>query len=344
VLPDRFETGTPNGPGLAGLGAAVEFILNTGIETIRRKEHQLTVQLLEQLGHIPGIIIYGPNTPDYQVAVASFNLATVGPEEVGTVLDEVFNIMVRTGLHCSPQAHMTIGTIEHGTVRVSTGFFNTPEEIDYFIDAIREIAAKAGQTAFPQREAEAAETGDFVSGYKIQRTSPCFTDAHKIRVIASLPRSVEELLPYLNAVLRGSYQEEEKTVTFSFEKRPVIVEPEQIILGKTEDIDKAKEILDNVIRILNKVAREQDNILPSRKPQLQLSPYAIYKHLPRTNCKECGEMSCLAFATGLIQDRCEVKQCPALQEPAHGQALQAIQKLLYDYFEGQLPTGEEFVL
>ena len=345
VLPDRFETGTPNGPGLAGLGAAVEFILNTGIETIRRKEHQLTVQLLEQLGHIPGIIVYGPNNPDCRVAVVSFNLTNVDPEEVGTVLDEVFNIMVRTGLHCSPQAHLTIGTIEHGTVRVSPGFFNTPEEIDYFIDAVREIAAKAVQAAFPQREAEAAETGGYISGYKIQRTSPCFTDAQKIRVIASLPCSVEELMPYLNAVLRGgSYQEEGKSFTFLYEKRPVIVEPEQITLGKTEDIDKAKEILDNVIKILNKVARERDNTLPSRKPQLQLSPYAIYKHLPRTNCKDCGEMTCLAFATRLIQEHCEAKQCPALHEPAHVQALQAIQKLLRNYFEGQLPTGEEFVL
>ncbi len=344
VLPDRFETGTPNGPGLAGLGAAVEFILNTGIETIRRKEQQLTVQLLERLGHIPGIIIYGPNNPDCRVAVVSFNLTAVDPEEVGTVLDEVFNIMVRTGLHCSPQAHLTIGTIEHGTVRVSPGFFNTPEETDYFIDAVRKIAAKAGQTAFSQREAGAAETGDFVSGYKIQRTSPCFTDAHKIRVIASLTRSVEELLPYLNAVLRGSYQQEGKTFTFSYEKRPVVVEAEQIILGKTENIDKAKEILDNVIKILNKVARERDNIVPSSKPRLQLSPYAIYKHLPRTNCRECGEMTCLAFATGLIQEQCEMKQCPPLKEVSHGQERQAIQKLLDDYFGGQLPAGEEFVL
>jgi ArsR family metal-binding transcriptional regulator len=103
-------------------------------------------------------------------------------------------------------------------------------------------------------------------------------------------------------------------------------------------------LLDNVIKILNKVARERDNIVPSSRPQLQLSPYAIYKYPPRTNCKDCGEMTCLAFATGLIQDRCEVKQCPSLHEPSYEQARQAIQKLLDNYFEGQLPTGEEFVL
>ena len=344
TLPDGFETGTPNGPGLAGLGAAIEFILSTGIDTIRQKEHQLTAQLLEQLGHIPGIIVYGPQNPERRVAVVSFNLPEVNPEEVGAVLDEVFSIMVRTGLHCSPQAHRTIGTIEHGTVRVSPGFFNTPEEIDYFIDAIREIAAKAEQTAFPLRETEASETGDFVPGYKILRTSPCFADSHKIRTIASLSRNIEGLLPYLNAALRGSYHEEGKTFTFSYEKRPVVVEAEQIILGKTENIDKVKEILDNVIKILNRVARERDNIVPSTKPRPQLSPYALYKHLPRTNCKECGEMTCLAFATGLIQERYEMKQCPALKEFPQEQERRMIQELLDDYLGGKLPTGEEFVV
>ncbi len=344
VLPDRFETGTPNGPGLAGLGAGIEFILSTGIETIRQKEHQLTAQLLEQLSHIPGMIIYGHNDPDRRVAVVSFNVSKVNPEEVGAVLDEVFNVMVRTGLHCSPQAHRTIGTIDHGTVRVSPGCFNTSQEIDYFIDAVKEIAAQAGQTAFLQRETGGASTGNFVTGYKILRTSPCLADPNKIRTIASLSRNVEGLLPYLNAVLRGSYHEEGKTFTFSYEKRPVVVEAEQIILGKTENIDKVKEILDNVIKILNRVARERNNITPSTRPRPQLSPYALYKHLPRTNCKKCGEMTCLAFATGLIQERYEVKQCPPLKEVSREQEQQAIQKLLDDYFGGQLPTGEEFVV
>jgi cysteine desulfurase family protein len=344
TLPDGFETGTTNGPGLAGLGAAIEFILSTGIDTIRQKEHRLTAQLLEQLSRIPGINIYGPNDPDRQVAVVSFNVFKVNPEEVGTVLDEVFNVMVRTGLHCSPQAHRTIGTVDYGTIRVSPGFFNTCEEIDYFIDAIREIAAKAGQATCPLRGTETASTGDFVTGYKILRTSPCHADPNKIRTIASLPRNVEELLPYLNAVLRGSYHEEGKTFTFSYEKRPVVVEAEQIILGKTENMDKVKEILDNVIKILNKVACERDNITPSTRPRPQLSPYALYKHLPRTNCKECGEMTCLAFATGVIQERHGMEQCHALQEPSHEQERQAIQKLLDDYFGSQLPAGEEFVL
>ncbi len=124
----------------------------------------------------------------------------------------------------------------------------------------------------------------------------------------------------------------------------MIVGADQITVGKTENIDKVKEILDNVIKILNKVTRERDNITPSTRPRPQLSPYALYKHLPRTNCRECGEMTCLAFATGLIQERYEMAQCPALQEPSREQERQVIQKLLDDYFGGQLPAGEELVL
>jgi ArsR family metal-binding transcriptional regulator len=148
----------------------------------------------------------------------------------------------------------------------------------------------------------------------------------------------------LNAVLRGSYHEEGKTFTFSYEKRPVVVEAEQIILGKTENIDKVKEILDKVLKILNKVARERDEIVPSTRPKPQLSPYTIYKHLPRTNCKKCGEMTCLAFAAGLIQERYAAEQCPPLKEVSFEEERRAIQKLLDDYFGGQLPAGEEFVL
>jgi ArsR family metal-binding transcriptional regulator len=112
---------------------------------------------------------------------------------------------------------------------------------------------------------------------------------------------------------------------------------------RTENIDKVKEILDKVIMILNKVARERDSIIPSSMPQQQLSPYVLYKHLPRTNCRECGEMTCLAFAAGLIQERYEMSQCPFLLEPSHEKERQAINKLLVDYFGGQLPAGEEFV-
>jgi len=342
VLPGRFETGTSNGPGIAGLGAALEFILETGIEVIRQKEQMLTGMILEKLQQIAGIELYGVLDLDRRVGVISFNILDVNPEEVGTVLDEVFGIMVRTGLHCAPEAHKTIGTIERGTVRVSPGFFNTPEEIDYFIEAVQEIAKKAGHPL--SRAEEKAATGDFLTGYRIQQTSPCFSDEKKIRVVASLPSDIEELFPYLNAVLRGNYNQEEKSFTFSYEDRPVVLQPNQMTLGKTEDLTKAKEVFDAVIKILNKVYAERDRIVPTTKAQIQLSPFSFYKHLPRTNCKKCGELTCLAFAVGVIQGRYKLEQCPTLQEPSYGQQKAAIEKQLAEYFENLLPAGEEFVL
>jgi len=337
ILPDRFETGTPNGPGLAGLGAGVKFILGTGVDVIRVKERHLTSMILERISQVPGIIIFGPRDPDYQVAVVSFNVQNVNPEEVGTILDEVYDIAVRVGLHCSPQAHRTIGTIDTGTVRVSPGFFTTPADIDYFIDAIKEIARKAGHVS---RRRGKADPDLFVAGYKIQRAAPCFADGQKIRVTASLIDDVEELMPYLNAVLRGAYIPEGKTFTFSFEKRPVVLRPKQVVVGQTDSITDAEKTLDAVIGILNKVAASRYDILPSVEPQKQLNPFALYKALPRTNCKECGEQTCIAFATAVVKGGKKLEQCLHLK----GDPRKELSRLLTEYFEGLLPTGEEFIL
>lgn len=340
-LPARFETGTHNGPGLAGLRAGVDFILSESIEAIRRKEHRLTSLLLDGLRSVPGATIYGPQDPDRQVSVISFNLKEVNPEEVGTVLDEVYGIMVRTGLHCAPEAHKTIGSIERGTVRVSPGYFNTEEEIFYFLDSIREIAKKAASQAvnLPNYQNDS----DYVKSYQIIRSSPCFSEENRIRVIAALDRQIGELLPYLNASIRGNYNAAGPSFTFSYENRPVILENRQVILGKTEDMDKAREILNAVLVIINKVARRREQITPSTESRQELSPYLLYKHLPHTNCKECGEMTCLAFAIALVQEKCRLDQCRPLQDPARKSQRDAIASLLQEYLGNLLPKGDEYL-
>jgi ArsR family metal-binding transcriptional regulator len=227
-------------------------------------------------------------------------------------------------------------------VRVSPGFFNTLGEIDYFIEAIQEIAKKAAV----QVELEDPKSGsdEYVTGYRIQQTSLCFSDAKRIRVVASFPRDIEELFPYLNAVLRGSYNREGKSFTFSYDGRPVVLEPKQMTLGKTEDLDKAREIFDAVIKILNKVYADRDKIVPTIKAQIQLSPLSLYKNLPRTNCRKCGELTCLAFAAKVIQGESDLKNCPLLQEPDYAQNKEVIEQQLAAYFEELLPRGEEFPL
>jgi len=143
-LPDRFEAGTVNFVGIAGLGAGLEALLAMGgPEAVGRHERELARQLWEGLSAIPGVQLYG--TPDFtrRVAVVSFTVEGRTVSEVGARLDEEFGILARVGLHCAPAAHRTIGTSPKGTVRLSPGPFNTPEHVERTIEAVRRIARGA---------------------------------------------------------------------------------------------------------------------------------------------------------------------------------------------------------
>lgn len=141
-LPDKYESGTQNLPGLAGLGAGVRFILEKGVEEIRRHELELTALLLEGLSSIRRVKLYGPADLSLRVGIVSFNIEGMEPSDVALALDEEFGIMCRPGLHCAPSAHKTIGTFPRGTVRFSVGFFNTREEIERAIEAVEKLARR----------------------------------------------------------------------------------------------------------------------------------------------------------------------------------------------------------
>ncbi len=138
-MPARFESGTLNTPGIAGLRAGVDFILNTGIETIRKKELSLVHQLLEGLMGMQNISLFGPAAEKERGGIVSFTVEGMDPSMIGFTLDHEYDIEVRTGLHCAPGAHQTIGTYPTGTVRVSPGWFTTEEEIETFIRAMHQI-------------------------------------------------------------------------------------------------------------------------------------------------------------------------------------------------------------
>ena len=138
-LPDRYEAGTQNTVGIAGLGAGVEFIQQTGIDNIFAHEQTLTEHLITGLRGTNRIEIYGPRELDERVGVVSFNIQGMDASEVGLILDQVYNIAVRVGLHCAPLAHKTLGTLEKGSLRASFSFFNTEEEVDQLISAVHEI-------------------------------------------------------------------------------------------------------------------------------------------------------------------------------------------------------------
>jgi len=148
-LPDMCESGTLNAVGLAGLEAGVRWVLEQGVEAIRAREVELTQRLLDGLGEIPGVTLYGPAEARQQTAVVSFNIAAREPSEVGLWLDEEFGIMCRVGLHCAPAAHKTIGTFPAGTVRFGLGYFNTEEEVERAVEAVRKIA-RGDRTMYPK--------------------------------------------------------------------------------------------------------------------------------------------------------------------------------------------------
>lgn len=139
-LPDMCESGTPNAVGLAGLGAGVRWVLERGVDAIRAHEVELAQRLINGLGEIPGVTVYGGLDANLQTATVSFNIADMEPSEVGLRLDEEYGILCRVGLHCAPAAHKTIGTFPAGTVRFGLGAFNTLEEVDAAVAAVESLA------------------------------------------------------------------------------------------------------------------------------------------------------------------------------------------------------------
>ncbi|HOO90749.1 MAG TPA: aminotransferase class V-fold PLP-dependent enzyme, partial [Syntrophales bacterium] len=141
-IPDKYEPGTPNVIGIAGLNAGIGFINSIGIETIREKEAKLTAMLMEGLASIQGVTLYGCGDASRQTSVVSFNIAGMAPSEVAMTLDDEYNIMSRPGLQCAPAAHRTIGTFSAGTVRLSLGYFLEEDDIRMALSAVEHIIQK----------------------------------------------------------------------------------------------------------------------------------------------------------------------------------------------------------
>lgn len=136
-LPERFESGTINVPGIAGISAGVDYVEGIGLQKIYSHEMRLIGQLYTELQKIPEIVLYTPK-PQLQVyaPVLSFNVKEMSGTKTASLLSN-YGIAVRGGLHCAPSAHSVIGTLQGGTVRVSVSTFNTEKEIDAFLSVIK---------------------------------------------------------------------------------------------------------------------------------------------------------------------------------------------------------------
>jgi cysteine desulfurase / selenocysteine lyase len=138
-LPDRFESGTPNGVGIAGLGAGVRWILRRGIENIRSHEIEMIKILKSGLEKISGIALHGPRNALEHTAIVSFTAQGHRVSDIGLRLDEEFGILCRVGLHCAPAAHRTIGTFPEGAIRFAPGVGTTAEEARASVEAVARI-------------------------------------------------------------------------------------------------------------------------------------------------------------------------------------------------------------
>jgi selenocysteine lyase/cysteine desulfurase len=141
-LPDRYEAGNHNVPGIVGLGAGLTFLAERGVARIRQHQMQLTARLLEGLRVIAGVTLFGPADLARRLGVVSMTVRGYDSQELAVLLDAAYHIQTRAGLHCAPRMHQALGTAAAGgTVRFSPGAFNTLEEMDAAIQAVGEILA-----------------------------------------------------------------------------------------------------------------------------------------------------------------------------------------------------------
>jgi cysteine desulfurase family protein len=144
-LPDLYEAGSHNALGLAGLKAACEFVAEVTPAALGAHKARLAERFAAAVDEIPGVTYYGPRDFKRHAGVCSVQVEGMDPALVGHALDVEYGIMVRTGLHCSPLAHTTLGTVDAGTVRFSFGYYNDEDQVDYAARALAAVARVEGR-------------------------------------------------------------------------------------------------------------------------------------------------------------------------------------------------------
>lgn len=141
-MPDKFESGTMNAPGIAGLLAGIKFIENEGLTTIKEHEDYLAKKFIDGLLNINSINLYGSKETFNRTPSISVNSSKIDNSELGFLLDSEYGIITRTGLHCAPLAHKAVGSYPNGSLRFSLGYFNDEKDIDYTLSALNKILSK----------------------------------------------------------------------------------------------------------------------------------------------------------------------------------------------------------
>jgi ArsR family metal-binding transcriptional regulator len=166
--------------------------------------------------------------------------------------------------------------------------------------------------------------------YQITRILPCLADPEKIRVIAEISDEIHEVFPYLNAILKGCiYNHPALTLTIKKDGKLLTLHAHHITLAKIEDEKEAEEILGWLRNLINETYDKRDRIEPNYSKGADLKALDIFKLLPGTNCKKCGEPACLAFAVRLVGQEIEITKCIPLFSEEYLEKRKVLSELLH---------------
>jgi len=170
-----------------------------------------------------------------------------------------------------------------------------------------------------------------LNSYKITRILPCLADPEKIRVIAEVSGEIHEAFPYLNATLKGCiYNHLALTLTIRNEDKLITLHANHITLAKIDDEKEAEEILKWLQDLVNETYQNRGKIEPNYSMSRELKPTDIYKLLPGTNCKECGQVNCFAFAFKLVRKQTEIIKCSPLFSGKYLEKREVLFELLHN--------------
>ena len=171
--------------------------------------------------------------------------------------------------------------------------------------------------------------GEFLKSITLCYAAPCMADEKKIRLIGYFDRDITEILPYINAVIKGaSYNKNASTLTYTKERRLINLYNIKIAIAKADDIIDAWKVLDEVKELINRTYKNKDTIKPNYEEKVKVTALQIYGWLPKSNCKACGEPTCLAFAVKLLLGEQKLNNCrPLITESSFAQNKLIMQEL-----------------
>lgn len=174
-----------------------------------------------------------------------------------------------------------------------------------------------------------------VSAITLIRTLPCLADPGKIIVIGETDAAIDGVLPLLNAILPNVVSYHPLSGVMTLRRRPGLITlyPDKVMITQVADVDEGLALLAAIRDLLNQTWARRDEIQPRPESRRVPRPLDVYELLPRTNCRACGEATCMAFAFGLLESRHWPEECPSLADPAYAAQRQALADMLSDTIE-----------